>query len=160
MQSQNGLPILGLALPHTLREKKRERKALWWKDRTQSPTCTPFLPPSFPCPVELIWQRGASISQFTLAAAFLVLCRLSVALPVSLPPYTSPHPPSLCIHLFTVFVCAQLLLCMQWWNNVMYSNMKDGPSPGAGNTCFIPAKVLPPSLVCPQLLCSLSLVHT
>lgn len=87
---------------HTEREKAGKKGPLM-KGQNPAPTCTPFLPPSFPCPVELIWQRGASISQFTLAAAFLVLRRLSVALPVSLPPYTSPHP------LLCVYTCLQCL---------------------------------------------------
>ncbi len=106
MQSQNGLPTLELALPHTEKEREGgERKALWWKDWTQPPTRTLSLPPSLPCPVELIWQRGGSISQFTqAAAAFFVLCLLLRSPCLCL----HPHPPlcSLCARLFA-HVCVR-----------------------------------------------------
>lgn len=130
------------------------------KGQNPAPHLHSFPPSFFSLP------RGANLTKRSQHQPIYTSSSFSCAAPsfsslacVSTSKHLSP-PPCLCIHLFTVFVCAQLLLCMQWWNNVMYSNMKDGPSPGAGNTCFIPAKVLPPSLVCPQLLCSLSLVHT
>lgn len=103
---------------HSLTQRKKEkwwgRKGLWWKDWTQPPAHTLSLPPSLPCPVELIWQRGGSISQFTQAAAaffFSFLCRaFSFGSPCL---RLHPHPPlcSLCARSCLPRVCA--LQCLR-----------------------------------------------
>lgn len=103
----------GVGTPsHGERQRREGRKALWWKDWTQPPTRTLSLPPSLPCPVELIWQRGGSISQFTQAtAAFFVCCAFSFAhlACVSTPIHLSFLCVYACLPMF-----ASVLFCMHW----------------------------------------------
>lgn len=99
MQSQNGLATLELALPHTEKEREGGKERPFDKRTEPSPHLHFFPPCLFPCPVELIWQRGGSISQFTqAAAAFCVLCLLLRSPCLCF----HPHSPlcSLCADLF------------------------------------------------------------
>ena len=137
MQSQDGLPTLELALPHTAKERRGKERPF---DERTEPSPPLVLFPSLvflPCPVELIWQRGGSISQFTQAAAaafFFFFCA----------PCLSP-PPSTSLFFVCTLVCPCLCAlclcysaCIGWWN-IKYSNVEDGPTPEAGNTCLIQA---------------------
>lgn len=105
---------------HSLTQRERERK----KGRMKGPLMKGLnpaphshfsLPPSLPCPVELIWQRGGSISQFTQAACsfFCAVPSSSLASPVSPPPI---HLAVLCGYAsLPMFVCtATVLFCKQW----------------------------------------------
>ena len=181
MLSQTGLPTLELALTHTEKEEEGGNKGPLMKALNPAPPPPPprshSSPPSSfpPCPVELIWQRGGSISQFTQAAAaaaasFFFSCRAFFCSPCLCLP---PPPPSTslffvcpCLPMFPCTVCVCYSTCKGRWNNIGYSKVEDGPNPrgcqhltqavrrrcrGTGiNT------IPPPVLVCPHLLCSLS----
>lgn len=102
-QSQTELPTLVLALLYTERKKKeRGGNKRPFDERTKPSPPLTLLPPSLPCPVELIWQRGGSISQFTQAACsfFCAVPSTLLALPVS-PPLLP-----LCSLLVCQFFCA------------------------------------------------------
>lgn len=84
---------------HSLLQRERKKggmKGPLMKGLNTAPTPSHFsLPPSLPCPVELIWQRGGSISQFTQAACsffffFFLYCAFSIA---SRACVSTPHPP-------------------------------------------------------------------
>lgn len=143
MQSQNGLPTLELALPHTEKERDGGKKGPLMKGLNPAPHSHSSPPSLFPpCPVELIWQRGGSISQFTQAAAFFFFFFLYCAF-FHLPCLClHPHPPlcSLCVCLFA-HVCVHSVCysaCTGRWN-IKYSKVEDGPTPEAGNTCLVQA---------------------
>lgn len=129
-----------------------EWKSLWWKDSTQPPLSHFSLPPSFPCPVELIWQRGGSISQFTQAAcgsSFFFYSFFFSFAPCLLhcwPCLVSP-PPSQSLPLPCLpFLCAKIVcLCWEWFilqaqggGIIIWSNKRwRRPNPpGAANTCL------------------------
>lgn len=141
MESQNGSPTLELALPHTEKEREGGKKGPLMKGLNPAPHSHSFLPPSLPCPVELIWQRGGSISQFTQAAAFFSFFFCAVPTPCSPRLCLHPHPPlcSLCECLFAHVCMHGYSACIGWWNNIKYSKVKDGPTPEAGNTCLMQA---------------------
>lgn len=97
------------------------------------------LPSSLPCPVELIWQRGGSISQFTQAACsfFCAVASFAYFACVSTP-----------IHLSLLCLCASLLMfvcncfLLQALGGGIISctvKVKDCPTPEAGNTCQMQA---------------------
>lgn len=147
LQSQNGFATLELALPHT---ETGGKKGCLMKGLNPAPTCTFFPPCFFSCPVELIWQRGGSINQFTQAAAAFFCSGLLLCSPCL---YFHPHPPlsSLCVGLFAhvcVHVCVLLhalgggiISCtIMWFNPWGWTHL-----PHTGCAAQVTAQVLPPT---------------